>query len=109
MPVLELTVPVGRPDDVLVRLSGEIDIASLPPIEEAFTAAAVAEVRRMVVDLTGVDFIGVSGINALVRAANGARDGGRDFRVVGASAHLRELCDLLGVAGVLGLAEATCR
>lgn len=107
--VLVLTAPVGRPDHVLVRLAGDLDISSLPPIEQALAAAVLAEIPALTVDLTDEGFIGVTGIGALVRAANAARERGCDFRVVGASAHLRELCGLLGVGAVLGIVEGPCR
>ena len=108
-PVVLVTAPVDCPEDVLVRIAGDLDVSSLPPIEEALAAAVAADVPAVVVDLTDVGFIGVSGINALVRAANGAHARARGFRVVGASGHLQELCDLLGVRRVLGMVERACR
>lgn len=107
--VIVVLPPVDRPDAIVLRLAGEVDIASLPPIEHALGAAAAADVMEIVVDLTDVRFMGVSAINALVRAANDARGRDKVFRVVGASKHIRDLCDLLHVDAVLAVGGRACR
>lgn len=84
-------------------------MATIPPLEQALAAAAASDAAEVVVDLTDVRFIGVSGINALVRAANDAHRRGKRFRVGGASAHLRELCEVLGVDSVLAVGGRSCR
>jgi anti-sigma B factor antagonist len=67
-------VTVGK-TRVVVRLAGELDVATAPQLEQAF---AVADGRDVDVDLQALEFIDVRGVGALISAATRcARAGGR--------------------------------
>ena len=94
-------------DDVrLVEAFGELDIATAPRLCSALDAARIHRVKRVVVDLTGVDFCDSTGLRALIGASTEIRVGGgrlavaclpggpvaRLFDMVGARESLR-VCD----------------
>jgi len=54
--------------DIVVQLCGELDLASIPSLEECLGAAAAEAPRRLVLDLSALMFIDAAGVAALVRA-----------------------------------------
>ena len=102
---LEISVDqVG--DDVMIRLSGRIDVDSSPDLRDRLRTVLSTEARPLtiVVDLAGVSYIETSGIATLIEALRIARHEQINFRLHGLSgAALR----LFEVTGVLALFEAS--
>jgi anti-anti-sigma factor len=87
----------------LLEVFGELDLATAPKLCSALDAARIHRVRRLVVDLTGVDFCDSTGLRALIGASTELRVGGgrlaiaclpggavaRLFDIVGARESLR--------------------
>ena len=67
--------PVGtreerRDRDVTVLfVEGDVDLATAPSVEEAVAAARSCPGRALIIDLTGVTFMGSAGLRVLVLAA----------------------------------------
>lgn len=57
---------------VVVRLAGELDLATAPDLACALSAAADASPNGLVVDLTDLQFIDSNGIHVLIGAARRA-------------------------------------
>ena len=90
----------------LLEVFGELDLATAPTLCSALDAARTHRVRRVVVDLTGVDFCDSTGLRALIGASKELRVSGgrlaiaclpggavaRLFDIVGARESLR-VCD----------------
>lgn len=67
-----LSFELSREDDgsPLVRLGGELDLATTDELEEALEPLISRNTRRLVVDAAGLRFADSSGIALLVRLAN---------------------------------------
>src|SRR3954453_20712668 len=90
----------------LLEVFGELDLATAPRLCVALDTARIHRVKRVVVDLTGVDFCDSTGLRALIGASTELRMGGgrlaiaclpgsavaRLFEIVGARESLR-VCD----------------
>lgn len=76
---------------VLMRVVGEIDMATAPKLRQSVQTVAARKPAGLVLDLDGVDFIDSTGLGVMVGAARRMRmiDGG--FRIVCSQAHLNEL------------------
>ncbi|WP_250036464.1 STAS domain-containing protein [Paractinoplanes maris] len=84
---------------ITVALTGELDLS----MSERLRTLLTSEVRRpgtatVRADLTGVDFIDSSVVNAFVMAYHSAQDNGRRFVLTGSRGHVSRV---LAVAGVL--------
>src|SRR4051812_15279364 len=55
-------------DGVLLTVTGELDIATVPLVRERLAGPAAAAARRIVVDLRGVSFMDSTGLAAFVHA-----------------------------------------
>jgi anti-sigma B factor antagonist len=64
----------------VVKASGEIDIISSPPLRDALLSA-VAAAELVVLDLSGVSFLGSSGLAVLVEVRDHARQSDRELRL----------------------------
>lgn len=88
---LTVTVDQASPDVAVAAVRGEIDLATVAQLEDALAAPAAAG-QRVVVDLTGCEFIDSSGLRALVSArATAAEAGGGIVLVIDDPGLLRVL------------------
>lgn len=63
---LSITVSDHIADTVVCELVGEIDLATAPALHEKLKAATQATPRHLVIDLSGVGYLGSAGLQLLV-------------------------------------------
>ncbi len=56
-------------DDYVIEAFGELDLAGAPELQEVIERAEATDARRIVLDLSGLEFIDSTGISLLIRAA----------------------------------------
>ena len=92
-----LTVGVRRKAEyVLVKVEGEVDIATVPRLRECLWAVAAGG-RPLVADLDQVTFIDAAGLGALAGAATRAAAHGSRLCVVCTRRQMRRLFHLTGL------------
>ncbi|MGH2947993.1 MAG: STAS domain-containing protein [Solirubrobacteraceae bacterium] len=79
----------------VIYVSGEIDIATSPQLQRALDEAIEASDGPLVVDLSAVGFIDVSGLRVLRSTVR--RAGARKFGVASPSAAVRRLLEITGI------------
>ncbi|MFE5288744.1 STAS domain-containing protein [Nocardia sp. NPDC056611] len=82
--LLHITRSRPSPSIVILSVTGEVDATTIDELREHLSDAVAATGRLVVVDLSGVTFLSVSGIEALIDADDHAR------------AHYRALCVVVG-------------
>lgn len=92
--------------EVRLRMVGEIDMATVPLIEEAFSSALREGYERIVIDLSEVRFMDSSGLNALIRARNRLDDRRVNLAISGLSDQVRRLFELSGLMTVFTFAPS---
>ena len=90
MPLLTVALVPG-PDQVVVRLTGEGDLSTLPVLSDALVQAALLGTPRVVVDVAAVRFWDSSSLRALASVTAELAASGRSCRLVGATAGMRRL------------------
>jgi anti-anti-sigma factor len=92
----ELDTETGPAGAILVlRVAGEIDMATLPVVQSALTAATDQRPGDLVVDLAAVSFCCVRGFALLATAARTAQADGISYALSGLPAHLDRVATLL--------------
>jgi anti-sigma B factor antagonist len=87
----------------VIVVAGEADMTTAVKFNESFFSAARAGTRRVVADLTGVEFIDTTMLNALVVGHRRmVRDRGR-FAVVCTGTRLRRVLDVTGLGQILAV------
>jgi anti-anti-sigma factor len=77
-----------------LRLSGELDLATVAILEQSFGGAESNGFTAIVLDLQQLTFMDVSGLGSFLRAADRASRSGRDFSVLNAPAIVRRLLEV---------------
>jgi len=84
-------------DAVVVALTGEVDLATIPMLQDALTKALLQHPDRLlVIDLDGVTVLDDVGLGVLLGAAGSARRSGVDVAVVCNNDRLRDRFDRTG-------------
>jgi anti-sigma B factor antagonist len=95
----------SREDDVLViRVSGELDLAARESFIEA-VEAGLSESAKVVADVGDLVFIDSSGLSAFIRCRNTAGRSGGHFSVRGAQGQVADVLTLSGLAATLTASE----
>lgn len=86
---------------VRVRLSGRMDIAGVDAIAMPFAALAATNDRRVIVDLSGVDFLASIGIRAILQNARAHRMRGGAMVLLAPPPLVDEVLRAAGVSNVV--------
>ncbi len=102
MPLLNVAL-VPAPDQVVVRLTGEVDLSSAPLLGDGLSQAGGLGTRQVVVDVAGARFWDLSGLYELTEFTADLAAEGRSCRIVGAPAATRRLIELAELTADLNL------
>ena len=91
---------------VIIAVSGELDLASSPALEEELERGSAASAELVIVDLRQLEFMDSTGLSVLVRAHQRMTDTGKRFAVVRGPQQVQRLLSLTGVADRLNLVDA---
>ena len=89
-----------------VALSGRLDVEGVGTIELPLTAATVSQHRPVILDMSGVDFLGSLGIGMLVRCAVSLQRSGARFVLFGCQPLVRKSLETTKVNAVLPIADS---
>jgi anti-sigma B factor antagonist len=97
----ELELATRRDDGCLtIGVAGEVDLATVPSLEQALAEGAAEEPNAIVVDLTRCVFIDSSGLALLVRSAR-AGDSRRIVALASANGQVERALEISGIGAML--------
>jgi anti-anti-sigma factor len=88
---------VPEDERLLVRLSGELDLASAPLLQSALESAEVESARMIVLGLEGLKFIDSTGLRVLLSAHETSRERGQEFAITRATPQVQRLLSITRV------------
>ena len=88
---------------VVIAVAGELDIANAPAVEAALRGAEASGAAEIVLDLSGLHFMGSVGLRLILDADARAREWGHRL-TLRMSPAVRRISDLAGLTGVLATA-----
>jgi anti-anti-sigma factor len=91
---------------VVIGVSGELDLASSPGLEQELERHMSLGTELVIVDLRQLEFMDSTGLSVLVRAHQRAVEAGRRFAVVRGPQQVQRLLTLTGVADRLTLVDS---
>jgi anti-sigma B factor antagonist len=87
----------GSNGKAVLRVKGELDVATRPHLMEAAAEALVERPRLLIVDLQQLEFCDAAGVHTLASVRQLARLHATDAVVCGASGLVRQVADTLGI------------
>ncbi|UOZ04896.1 STAS domain-containing protein [Amycolatopsis sp. WQ 127309] len=93
---MHLKINSARPGTAIVMARGEIDMMTAPIFGDALGAVCRTAPSHLIVDLSDVEFVSLSGITALLELERHCRDATVDLSVVASPVvrHILEVLDL---------------
>jgi anti-sigma B factor antagonist len=88
-----------RDGTLFLRPYGDLDMSTVPTLEEALRDAVDGGARNVVVDLRGLDFMDSTGITLVTRVNNESRRDGFNLALVPGQQRVMRLFELTGLAG----------
>ncbi|TFB86393.1 anti-sigma factor antagonist [Cryobacterium algoricola] len=88
-------------DVAAIRADGRLNMVSAPLLRQVVSDAITAGSVRIVVDLSGVDFMDSSGLGALIGGLKLARQAGGDLRIAGATPQVALVFELTHLDRIL--------
>lgn len=102
---LRVDVATGG-ERAVVRLSGELDLASAPLLEHELERSDLDAAPMLVFDLDGLEFLDSTGLQVLLATHRRATDRGQRFAITRGSPQVQRLLDITRVAERLTIVEA---
>jgi anti-sigma B factor antagonist len=89
----------------VVAVTGELDLASSPELEQHLEQFYASDSELLVIDLRGLEFMDSTGLSVIVSAHQKLIDAGRRLIIVRGPQQVQRLLDLTGVAERLELVD----
>lgn len=90
----------------MIAVSGELDLASSPALQEELDRVASSDARLLIIDLRQLDFMDSTGLSVLVRAHQRAEEQGRRLAMVNGPQQVQRLLSLTGVVDRLTVVDS---
>jgi anti-sigma B factor antagonist len=81
----------------VVSVFGEVDVATAPELKERLTGLVNEGRVKLVLDLSGVDFLDSTGLGMIVSALKRARTHGGDLSIVCTESRITRLFEITGL------------
>ena len=85
-------------DRVVLRLTGELDLASSTIFERALESTEITDTPLVVLDLDGLTFVDSSGLRIILLAHEGSRDREQEFAITPGSPQVQRLLSITSVS-----------
>jgi anti-sigma B factor antagonist len=85
----------------LIKLTGQLDIFGLGEVETKFTGYCSGEGTRVIVDLSGVDFLASIGIRLLTSNAKSLSSRGGKLVLLAPQPQVKEVLDITGISPII--------
>ena len=105
-PTLLVTEVVPERDSVRVRPAGELDVSTVPVLREELAELCRAGFKRLILDLSKLDFMDSTGLRLVLSLDAEARQDGFELRLVRGGAAIQRVFELTDTAGRLPFTDA---
>jgi anti-sigma B factor antagonist len=93
----ELHVEINRVGPATaVSVRGELDLASVPAVDDVLMGLIEHDTSEILVDLGDVEFMDVAGLRALLNVRQAARERGHTVKVTNVSRQVNRLLEIVG-------------
>jgi anti-sigma B factor antagonist len=94
------------PATAVVRVIGELDVATAPRLRQEAVRLVGVNITRVVLDLRGIDFIDSTGLGVIVGMVKRLRTHGGDLSLVRGEDRVTKVFDITRVSDILPLHDS---
>lgn len=87
----------------VVKISGRVDSATAPDLEQALQDLINTDRNQMVLDLQDTEYMSSAGLRVLVSTLKSAKKSGGDLKLAQLSPRVKEVLDLAGLTPVFNV------
>lgn len=85
------------PQGIAVQLTGELDMATAPELDRRLNEIDATKLRRLLIDLSAVEFMDSAGLAAIIRAQQYANSNGHRLALRPGPRQVQRLFELTGL------------
>lgn len=89
----------------VVSVAGELDALSVPELDAHVAPLLEVGYQRVVLDLSGVEFMDSTGLGICIKVLKGVRDAGGDMSLVATSPRVLRVLEITGIDQAISVAE----
>lgn len=104
IPTFEL-LTIGAEDVAVVKIVGELDLATAPRLREALVDLSKEGARQITIDLAEMEFIDSTGLSVLVAAWKRMRENGGDLALQSPNAAAMKVFEITGATRVFTIID----
>ncbi len=93
-------------DATVLAVSGELDLASSPALEDALEQVHASDCSLVIMDLRELEFMDSTGLSVLIKAQQRALQAGRRFGLVKGGTQVQRLLSLTGIDERMTVADS---
>lgn len=90
----------------ITEVSGEVDVHTAPELDQCLSEVIAAGGRKIVVDLSAVDFLDSTGLGVLVKALKQVRDEEGSVSVVATTERITKVFRITGLDSAIGVFDS---
>jgi len=103
--IMQIATTPGS-DRYVITVSGEVDLATSPDLDDAIIAALDSGAGSLVVDLTDVSFMDSSGLGVIVRGLKRCREADKDLDLVITNERVLKVFGITGLDQVIPIHDS---
>jgi len=102
---MQIEVTPGS-DRYVVTVSGEVDLATSPELDQAIVSGIESGTQSLVIDLTAVSFMDSSGLGVIVRGLKRCREADKDLDLVITNERVLKVFGITGLDQVIPIHDS---
>jgi anti-sigma B factor antagonist len=107
--VITLSTSTGEDGTVTVTVVGEVDTFTAPVLRSSLDTQLEQSPRELVIDLSGVQFLGSAGLAVLVEPQKAARAREVELRLIATTRAVTRPLEVTGLIDLFTIADGTAR
>ncbi|MGR7026815.1 STAS domain-containing protein [Geodermatophilus sp. URMC 62] len=107
--VITLSTATGEDGSVTVTVVGEVDTFTAPVLRSSLDTQLEQQPRELVIDLSGVQFLGSAGLAVLVETQKSARSRDVDLRLVATTRAVTRPLEVTGLIDLFTIVDSSAR
>ena len=107
--VITLSTSTGEDGAVTVTVVGEVDTFTAPVLRSSLDTQLEQQPRELVIDLSGVQFLGSAGLAVLVETQKSARARDVDLRLVATTRAVTRPLEVTGLIDLFTIVDSSAR